>query len=232
MAGAAQQVSGSIRSVAAATEELDASIGEISRQVSQAAEVSHRAVGEAEVTSGSVRGLSQAADRIGEVGTLIAAIASQTNLLALNATIEAARAGEAGKGFAVVAQEVKNLANQTAKAIEDIDTQVSAIRTETQVAVQAIATIRSTIGSVSSVNTVIASAVGQQASATRDIARNVQEAAAGTGQVETVVSGVRTAADSAGASARDVLSTVSDLVHQTDRLWEEMGRFVTRVRSA
>ncbi|MDQ2101988.1 methyl-accepting chemotaxis protein [Azospirillum isscasi] len=232
MSSAAEQVSGNVHTVAAAAEELHASIGEIARQVVEASEVSRRAVQEADDTSATVQGLAAAAERIGEVGKLISAIAAQTNLLALNATIEAARAGEAGKGFAVVANEVKNLAGQTARATGDIESQVAAIQAETRKAVEAIGAISSTIGMISNINTTVAAAVEQQGAATREITRNVQQAASGTSEVSTAITEVLGAANLTGSEAQDVLTTASDLVRQANLLWTEMTGFVNRVRSA
>ncbi|MCW2238114.1 methyl-accepting chemotaxis protein [Azospirillum canadense] len=232
MSGAAEQVSGNVHTVAAAAEELHASIGEIARQVIEASEVSRRAVGEADATGATVRGLAAAAKRIGEVGKLISTIANQTNLLALNATIEAARAGEAGKGFAVVANEVKNLAGQTARATGDIDAQVAEIEAETLKAVGAITTIAETISTISNINATVAAAVEQQGAATREITRNVHQAASGTTEVTSTISGVLNAANLTGDAAHEVLSASSDLVRQADLLWTEMTSFLSRVRSA
>ncbi len=156
------------------------STSEIGRQVAESARVAHEAVAEAERTSDTVRGLAEAAHRIGEVVKLISDIASQTNLLALNATIEAARAGEAGRGFAVVASEVKSLANQTAKATDDIAAQVRAIQQATREAVNAIGEISATVATSNSISAAIATAIEKQEATTQEIARNVLEAAKGT----------------------------------------------------
>lgn len=163
--------------VAAAAEELSASIGEINRQVQQSSSIAKNAVSEANKTNHEIQSLVETAERIGEVVALITDIAEQTNLLALNATIEAARAGEAGKGFAVVASEVKNLANQTASATEDIRVQVSAIQEATHTAVSAIDQISQTIAEVEDISGSIEEAVGQQGDATNEIARSIQDAA-------------------------------------------------------
>ena len=183
VAQASHTTSSNVQTVAAAAEELSSSIGEIGRQVAESAKVAQRAVDEANRTDHSVQSLADGAQKIGEVVRLINDIASQTNLLALNATIEAARAGEAGKGFAVVASEVKSLANQTAKATEEIAAQIQGIQSATQAAVQAIGGITRTIGEMSHISTGIASAVEQQDAAAREIAQNVQMAAAGTDEV-------------------------------------------------
>jgi methyl-accepting chemotaxis protein len=190
VAAAFKHASANVQTVASASEELTASIAEIASQVIQAAEISAKAVHETEETDAKVDGLSEAAARIGEAVQLINDIASQTNLLALNATIEAARAGDAGKGFAVVASEVKALANQTAKATEEISGQVAGIRSATAEVVTAIKTIGSTIDKVSEISSSIASAVEEQNAATSEISRNTQEAAANTAGVADNIAGL------------------------------------------
>ena len=179
-----------MQTVASAAEELSASISEIARQVAQSSEIADQAVQDANRTDSIVKTLADGAQKIGDVVGLISTIAGQTNLLALNATIEAARAGDAGKGFAVVASEVKSLANQTAKATEDISQQVAQIQVATKEAVTAIEAISQTIGEVSRIATAIAAAVEEQGAATQEIARNVHEAASGTQQVGTNIAGV------------------------------------------
>ena len=224
------QTSANVQTVAAATEELTSSIGEISRQVGQSSEIAREAVGIAERANVKVGGLAQAVERIGAVVELINSIASQTNLLALNATIEAARAGEAGKGFAVVAQEVKALANQTAKATEDITGQVAAIQAATGEAVQEIQQISRIIAVIDEAATSIAATVEEQGSATREISRNVQQAAQGTQEVAGSIGGVSSAAGQSHAVAGEVLSTVRQLSVQADTLRTEVGRFLAGVR--
>ena len=232
VASAAEQASGNVGTVAAATEELTASVGEISRQVTESNRFAGSAVEEANRTNGTVAGLSEAAQKIGEVVQLINDIASQTNLLALNATIEAARAGEAGKGFAVVASEVKNLANQTAKATEDIQSQVSQMQAVTGTAVEAIRSITGTIRRMSEITATIASAVEQQGAATHEIARNVQQASACTQEVSVHIGDVTKAAGTTGSMAGQTLSAAQDLSRQAERLRTEVDGFVNRVRVA
>jgi methyl-accepting chemotaxis protein len=231
VADASNQATGNVEAVASATEELSASIGEISRRVAEAAQVAAQAVGEAQQTNTMVRGLAEAATHIGEVVGLINDIASQTNLLALNATIEAARAGEAGKGFAVVAQEVKSLANQTAKATEDIQAQVASIQAATDKAVAAIGGITQTIDTISSITTTVASAVNQQGAATGEIARSVQQASEGTADVSRNIADVTDAARQTERSASDLLGSAEALTRQSDALRAEVGAFLQQVRA-
>jgi methyl-accepting chemotaxis protein len=189
-------------------------------------------VSEAERTNEKVNALVEAANRISEVIRLISDIAGQTNLLALNATIEAARAGEAGKGFAVVASEVKNLANQTAKATEEISAQIAGIQSATQDSVSAISGIGSTVNEISGIASAIAAAVEEQAAATQEIARNVQEAAAGTNEVTANIATVNEAAAETGAAATQVLSASGDLASQADILKQEFDGFIHAIRAA
>jgi len=222
----------SVESVAAAAEELSASIGDISRQASHAAGIAARAVDQARQTDGTVQGLAQSASRIGEVVGLINSIAAQTNLLALNATIEAARAGEAGKGFAVVASEVKTLASQTAKATEEISEQVADIQKVAGEAIDAINGIGSIIGEVNEVATAIAAAVQEQGAATQEITRSTQYAAQGTKQVSDNVSGVKSDADAAAAAAGNVKRASETLEKESQHLGGQVNEFLRRIRAA
>ncbi len=232
VAAASEEASANVQTVAAAAEELSSSISEISRQVTHASQVARSAVNEAEQTNAKIQGLAEAANKIGEVVALITDIADQTNLLALNATIEAARAGDAGKGFAVVASEVKNLANQTAKATDEIGTQIAGIQTATQEAVQAIAVITKTISEIDEVASGIASAVEEQGAATQEIARNVEQAAAGTHEVSSNIAGVSQAANETGAAANQIQSAASELSQQSELLKSEVDKFLANVRAA
>jgi methyl-accepting chemotaxis protein len=232
VAAAAEQASSNVQTVATAGEELSSSIAEIGRQVAQSTTIAGKAVDEAKKTDSKVQGLSEAAQKIGDVVKLITDIAAQTNLLALNATIEAARAGEAGKGFAVVASEVKNLANQTAKATEEIGQQIGAIQGATRESVEAIQTIGRTIGEINEIATTIASAVEEQGAATQEIARNVQEAARGTQEVSANVGGVTQASRETGTAATQVLGAAGELAKQSETLRREVDEFLASVRAA
>ncbi|HUH85309.1 MAG TPA: methyl-accepting chemotaxis protein [Stellaceae bacterium] len=232
VADASGQASTNVQTVATAAEQLSASVGEITRQVNHAATIAQRAVGETQKTDRMIRSLADAATKIGEVVQLINDIASQTNLLALNATIEAARAGEAGKGFAVVASEVKALATQTGKATEEIAAQISAIQSETNAAVAAIKGIGSTITEINEVSSSIASAIEEQGAAAREITRNTQEAAHGTGQVTSNITSVSESAGKTGNLASNVLSAATGLGGQAEKLRHEVDGFLQGVRAA
>ncbi|SMF82175.1 methyl-accepting chemotaxis sensory transducer with TarH sensor [Azospirillum oryzae] len=232
VASASNEATGNVETVAAATEELTASIAEIGRQVAESTRIAGQAVATAEKTDGTVRGLVDAAQRIGEVVQLITDIASQTNLLALNATIEAARAGEAGKGFAVVASEVKNLASQTAKATEEIGSQIAGIQEISRQAAGAIAEIGRVIAEISHISTTIAAAVEEQGAATKEISRNVQQAARGTQQVSGNIAGVSEAAASTGDASREVLTAADGLNHEATDLRGFVSRFLAEMRAA
>ena len=220
-----------VNSVAAAAQELAASINEISQQVARSAEITAKAVADTQRTDTIVRALADGADKIGHVVGLISSIAGQTNLLALNATIEAARAGDAGKGFAVVASEVKSLANQTSRATEEIGNQINQIQAATREAVEAIRSISGTMDGISNIATSIASAVEEQGSATAEIARNVQHAAQATGEVTGFIGGVSAAADDTGEAAGRVLHEAAALSGQAGLLTTKVERFLSSVRS-
>jgi methyl-accepting chemotaxis protein len=232
VASAAEETSVNVQTVSAGTEQLSSSIAEISRQVVSSAEIARKAVDEAGATDSTVQGLADNASRISVVVDLIQVIASQTNLLALNATIEAARAGEAGRGFAVVASEVKNLASQTAKATDEIRTQIASMQNVTTSAVGAIRKIGQTIGEVNGVTTAIATAVEQQGAATREIARNIQHAAGGTSEVSSNIVGVSTASAEAGAAATQVLDASAALRREAETLRAEIDAFLSNIRAA
>jgi methyl-accepting chemotaxis protein len=215
---ASGEASANVHSVAAASEELASSIGEISRQVETSAKIASEAVSQAQKTDSRISELSQAASRIGDVVDLIQTIAGQTNLLALNATIEAARAGEAGRGFAVVASEVKTLAEQTAKATDEISQQISDIQSATKDSVAAIMEIGATIGKISEIAAAITTSVEQQGSATQEISRNVQRAAEGTSQVGTSIADVQRGASETGSASALVQSAAQSLANESTRL--------------
>jgi methyl-accepting chemotaxis protein len=229
---ASESASNNVGTVAAAAEELSSSVAEISRQVTRSSEIASKAVGDAERTNATVGALSTGAEKIGEVVKLIHSIAAQTNLLALNATIEAARAGESGRGFAVVASEVKALANQTAKATEEISAQVAAMQASTSEAVVSIGGITETIAQMSEITVSLSTAIEQQGDATREIARNIQSVAAGSSEISAHIGGVSTAAAATGLAASDVLSNAKELDNQSGMLRSAVDGFLAKVRAA
>ncbi|MCK1395529.1 methyl-accepting chemotaxis protein [Bradyrhizobium sp. 1] len=231
-ATASEEASTSVNAVAAATEELASSVSEIGRQVTHSSQVASGAVVKAAETTEMVTSLAASAERIGDVLRLISEIASQTNLLALNATIEAARAGDAGRGFAVVAAEVKGLASQTAKATDEIASQVSAIQAATGNCVTAISGISDTIREISGIATTIAAAVEEQGSATREIARSVQQASTGTTEVSANVAGASQAADQSRALAGDVMVASGELGQHASALRQSVDTFLAGLRAA
>ena len=231
-AAASEQASANVQTVSAAAEEMSSSINEIARQVAQSATMAKTAVEEAQKTNETVQGLAESSQKIGEVVDIISDIASQTNLLALNATIEAARAGDAGKGFAVVASEVKSLATQTAKATDEIASQIAAIQTATDDAVGAIKGIGEKIAEMDEVTTAIASAIEEQGAATGEISSNSQQAAAGTQEVSENIASVSQAAAESGTAAGQVLQTAGELSKQAELLRGEVDKFLAEVRAA
>src|SRR3954454_6664725 len=232
VANASADASNNVQSVASATEQLASSVREISAQVQESNRIAQSAVKQADETDGRINALSQAANRIGDVIKLITSGAEQTNLLPVNATIGGARAGDAGRGFAVVAQEVKALANQTAKATDEIRQQIGSMQTVTTSAVSAIRSISSTISEINDVTTAIAAAVEEQGAATREIARNIQHAAGGTSEVSSNIVGVSSASTEAGIAANEVLTASSELRREADVLREEIDAFLENIRAA
>jgi methyl-accepting chemotaxis protein len=232
VAHAAQEAQRSVETVAAASEELSASIGEISRQVSSQASIAQSSVHSIETTTQSVAELSEASTKIGEVVRLINEIANQTNLLALNATIEAARAGEAGKGFAVVASEVKNLANQTAKATEEIASQVGGIQATTKGTVESIASVGTQVRQMNEISAAVAAAVEEQNAATQEISRNVQQTSEGTRSVTHSIELVTTEVGKTQAAADTVLSAAKQMLSESAQLRAYIDSFLNEVRAA
>jgi methyl-accepting chemotaxis protein len=232
VASASDEASTNVQAVASATNEMSSSVNEISRQVQDSSRIASEAVKQAEKTDRRITELSKAAGRIGDVVKLITAVAEQTNLLALNATIEAARAGEAGKGFAVVAQEVKALAAQTAKATDEISSQITGMQSATQDSVVAIKEIGGTIGNIAEIAAAIAAAVEEQGAATQEIARNIQQAAQGTTAVARNIGEVNKGAVETGNACAQMLASAKSLSGESDRLRYEVEKFLGMVRAA
>jgi methyl-accepting chemotaxis protein len=232
VAGASDGALKSVQSAAAATKEMNASVGEIARQAHESSRIASEAVAQAQQTDTRVAELSQAAQRIGDVVKLITAIAEQTNLLALNATIEAARAGEAGRGFAVVAQEVKALAAQTAKATDEIGIQIAGMQTATHDSVAAIKEIGATIGRISQIAGTITAAVEEQGATTREIAHSVEQAAHGTSQMTANIGNVNRGAAETGSASSQVLVSARALSSEGGKLKSEVEKFLATVRAA
>jgi methyl-accepting chemotaxis protein len=232
VANASADASNNVQSVASATEQLASSVREISAQVQESNRIAQSAVKQADETDGRINALSQAANRIGDVIKLITSVAEQTNLLALNATIEAARAGEAGRGFAVVAQEVKALANQTAKATDEIGIQIAGMQTATQEAVGSIKMISSTIGKISEIASAISAAIEEQGAATQEISGNIQRTASGTSQVAGTIAEVSHGANQTGAASSQLLSSAKQLSDSTTSLQAEIDGFLKSIAAA
>lgn len=232
VAAAAEEASVNVGSVAAATEQLTNSVGEINQQVTHSSQITSNAVTLVKETNKDISGLSEASEKIGEVVSLISDIANQTNLLALNATIEAARAGEAGKGFAVVASEVKTLASQTAKATEEISSQIGDIQIASNTAVTSIKNIGDTVANVNEIAATIAAAVEEQSAATTEIARNIDQAATGTTEVSSNINEISQAVQESGAAGAEVLGASRELSEKGEMLRNSVSNFLEEVRKA
>jgi methyl-accepting chemotaxis protein len=231
VAGAAAQASTNVQTVSTAADALARSLGSVAGAVDRSQKVALRADAEAKGTASLIQRLADNVTGIGEIVALINAIAAQTNLLALNATIEAARAGAAGKGFAVVASEVKNLANQTAKATEDITERIASVQEGTKAAVDAVTSIGQVIADMSAISDQVAAGIREQSTVTGEIANNVEQAAAGTQEVSASVAKVQMASGTTGEEAHQISQAATALLSQAEILNDEVGRFLTQVRS-
>lgn len=232
VASSSEQASVNVQLVATATDEMAATIANIGRQIEQAADIAREAVRRAELSDQRMAGLAVAAERIGSVVQLIAAIARQTNLLALNAAIEAARAGDLGRGFAVVADEVKSLATQTAHATVEISEHIHCIQTATTDSVGAIADIGNIIGRISEIAATVVNSIAEQGATSKNIASNLQEAAARTSQVAASAIEVTNGAKETGGASMQVLMSAELLSGESARLRRELGNFLGRVQAA
>ena len=232
VAGASEEASTHVQSVATSAIELSSSVNEVGRQVKESRRIAGEAVQQAQTTNAHIAELLQAANHIGDVVKLITAIASQTNLLALNATIEAARAGNAGRGFAIVAQEVKALSGQTSKATEEIAAQIARMQTATAESAGAIREIGDTITRISEITAVITGAMEEQGAATSEIAHNVDRAAQGSRLVASNIAEVNRGAAETGSASQQVLASAKSLSKESDRLRAEVEKFLEIVRAA
>lgn len=232
VSGSLNEASAGVTAAAAASDEFAMSIGEISRQASTSAELARKASSAAEEADTTISALTQSASQVGDIVEMISTIAQRTNLLALNASIEAARSGEAGRGFAVVASEVKELAAQTSKATDEVGAQIRAMQQSTGASVSALKTIAGQVQQLESTAVSIASAVDQQSVAGQELARNIDTAARGTGDVSANVVQVRETALATGATASQVLSSASELKAQAASLRSQVGGFLRHVRAA
>ncbi|MGV8995951.1 MAG: methyl-accepting chemotaxis protein [Parvibaculaceae bacterium] len=232
VAAASNENASITETVAAAAEELSASIAEVAKRVRDSETASRNAADETKVSAQEMQQLAEATKRIGEVTSLITEIAAQTNLLALNATIEAARAGEAGKGFAVVASEVKTLATQTARATEQITSQINDVQAATERAIAAIARIEKTVSQVETISTAIAAATEEQDAATREVTRGISDASNGVREISTHIESVSNSAQEAGHAAKDVLDASGSLSTNAVALRDRIAGFIDLVRAA